>query len=53
MTTFEISQFWWLLPLLLIVVCCMFCCKGCCRRTGKSNDEGTDRNQFQRFWCIR
>jgi len=46
MTTFEIAQFWWLLPLLLILVCCIFCCKGCCRAR-KSKNEVTDRNPLQ------
>lgn len=48
MTTFEIAQFWWLLPLLMILVCCIFCCKGCCG-TRKSKSEVTERNPLQRL----
>jgi len=29
MTVAELTDYWWLLPLLLIVVCCLACGKGC------------------------
>lgn len=48
MSTFEITQYWWLLPLLMFMVCFFFCCKGCCR-SRKNRKEGTDRNRLQRL----
>ena len=47
MITAEITSYWWLLPLLLILACWFFCGRGCCRPRQRGRDE-TDRHVVQR-----
>ena len=43
MTTFDIGQYWWLLPLLMMLLCFVFCRKGCGCRRRSNRDEPESR----------